>query len=71
MPNNQPQITRTSGESRPASIEYLTISSPATASVMPPSQIGRRRPNRSSKAMPGRGVWGRSFARGLRAVVPA
>ena len=51
VPNREPRITRTIGDSRPASIEYLTIRKPATASVTPPAQIGSLRPNRSSKLM--------------------
>jgi hypothetical protein len=39
------------GVTSPDSIESLTISMPATASVIPPAQIGSRRPNRSSKPM--------------------
>ena len=42
-------MTRTGGDSRPASIDNLTISMPATARVMPPAQIGSLRPNNSSK----------------------
>ena len=52
--NKKPRPTRTYSLSRPVSIDQRTRKNPATASAIPPPQIGSRRPKISSKSKLGR-----------------